>query len=481
MKYLRFYIIAVIISTLAFSALVLPRQVLGAGNGTVRVSAPTEAVAGGTPFTVSILVEPISAIAGAQFNLGFNPALVTVNSVAEGNLFKQNGASTYFFPGAINNNSGTISGACGVIITPGQTISIGGTLAVVNCTAKSGTGTSQLNLSNVVVGDINGQVVPLSVVNGQVGVNTIPASPNPTPTSIPTPSPSTAPSSGPRPTTSSNPPANGGNSGDRQYLTEYMILPGVFSQDVTLKTYDGIINLFIPQNTNGKTAEGWALSYLVLKPAESVNQRPGPQDESIVGLAYDLGPEGTVFDPPIKLSIIYDPAKIPAGFAETDLIIGYWDETTGHWIKLDGCQVNTTSHVITVPLSHFSIYVVVAYPSEAPTTIASILPTSSMPLSLAGNDPVYTATPEKSSIPNIANSVTDEPEYPVEINSANLPVRESMNSSDSITPASPINETKEISLWMLAEITGISMALASLVAFTIIFIRHRLVNSGHYK
>jgi len=33
-----------------------------------------------------------------------------------------------------------------------------------------------------------------------------------------------------------------------------MTQPGVFSQAVGIKTYDGILNLSIPANTTGKTA-----------------------------------------------------------------------------------------------------------------------------------------------------------------------------------------------------------------------------------
>jgi len=55
----------------------------------------------------NITVQPNNPVAGAQFNLSFNPSLVTINSVTEGNLFNQGGASTYFMAGTINNAAGT--------------------------------------------------------------------------------------------------------------------------------------------------------------------------------------------------------------------------------------------------------------------------------------------------------------------------------------------------------------------------------------
>ena len=140
----------------------------------VSVSAPTQPVSSGAQFTVNITVQPNNSIAGAQFNLSFNPSLVTANSVSEGNLLKQNGASTYFSPGQIDNNAGTISGVAGAITTPGQTVSASGTFAVITFTAGSAMGTCSLTLSNVIIGDINGQAVPVSTSNGQVLTNGLP-------------------------------------------------------------------------------------------------------------------------------------------------------------------------------------------------------------------------------------------------------------------------------------------------------------------
>jgi hypothetical protein len=136
----------------------------------VSVSAPSE-VEAGEQFTVSIMVEPGTAVAGVQFNLSFDQSLVTASSVAEGTLLSQGGAATYFNPGTINNTAGTISGVAGAIITPGQTVSTAGTFATITLTAGTEGGACSLTLSGVVVGDANGQSVPVSVINGQVAIN----------------------------------------------------------------------------------------------------------------------------------------------------------------------------------------------------------------------------------------------------------------------------------------------------------------------
>lgn len=471
MNYLRKCIGIAIVSFIAFSALIWPGQVFGVGNTTVGVSAQGEAVSSGSQFTIDILVQPGSAIAGAQFNLTFDPSLVTVNSVTEGNLFKQNGANTYFVPGQINNNTGTVSGVCGVITTPGQTISSVGTLAIIACTARSATGTSRLELFNVVVGDSNGKAISLNVVNGQVSVNSSPTSPTPTPTLTSTPAPVPPPPS----STPSAPPASGGISGERQYLTEYMTQPGVFNQDVFLKSYDGILNLSIPGNTTVKTAEGWALSYIVLKPVESENQRPLVQDGNIVGLSYSLGPEGTVFDPPITISIVYDPAKIPARILETSLVIGYWNDTKGRWIALDNCQVDIARHNITAPLSHFSSYAVIGYPLKVPAPIANNMSTSTTSASLPQyeNNPLNTPPQEINPAPTTTDTFIETNEYTAVTSFASDFTPEIADSQESNTPVSP-TYAKEISLSLLAKITSIAIALSALVTFAIIYIRHHL-------
>ena len=83
-----------------------------------------------------------------QFDLSFDPSLLTANGVTEGNLF---GGSTFFMAGTINNTAGTIVGVADLPI--GGSVSSPGTVATISFTAKTATGTSPLNLSNVGVAD----------------------------------------------------------------------------------------------------------------------------------------------------------------------------------------------------------------------------------------------------------------------------------------------------------------------------------------
>jgi hypothetical protein len=166
-KQLRTLVIFLLLSVAVFT----PGLAVAAGNAVVSVSVPVGAPSPGEQFTISINVQPNNAIAGMQFDLSFNPDIVTVDSIAEGNLLTQHGAGTFFNAGEIDNATGTVTGVFGVIISPGQAVATAGTFAVITMTAGSARGSSPLTLSNVIIGDIEGNSIPLTVNNGTISVN----------------------------------------------------------------------------------------------------------------------------------------------------------------------------------------------------------------------------------------------------------------------------------------------------------------------
>jgi hypothetical protein len=171
-KHTHNFVKAIIISFTVVLALITYSFPIYATDGTtvVSISTPVQPVEPGEEFQISIIIQPDNAIAGAQFSLSFNPSLVTVSSVSEGNLLKQNGASTYFNPGQIDNTTGVITGVTGAIIDPGQTVSTGGTFAVITMTAGLPNTTCPLTLSNVILGDLQAQSVLIDVVPGNITI-----------------------------------------------------------------------------------------------------------------------------------------------------------------------------------------------------------------------------------------------------------------------------------------------------------------------
>jgi parallel beta-helix repeat protein len=140
---------------------------------TINITPSTKTVLPGA-FTVNVTVEPEVPIAGVQFDLNFDPSLLRANNVTEGNLLKQGGANTYFYSGTIDNAAGTITCVASAITTPGETVSTPGVFATIQMTAKTAAGTSTLDLSNVIVGDINGNPVAIAANDGSVRISTAP-------------------------------------------------------------------------------------------------------------------------------------------------------------------------------------------------------------------------------------------------------------------------------------------------------------------
>ncbi len=154
-----------VLLVMALGLLCFPGAASAAETTSVSISTPTESIESGKQFSISIVVVPGTAIAGMQFDLHFDPSLVTVDDIKEGDLLEQDGASTFFNAGNIDNQAGIVRGAFGAITSPGQTVSSQGTFATVTLTARKQSASCPLSLSSVIVGDIDGNSVPVSLGN----------------------------------------------------------------------------------------------------------------------------------------------------------------------------------------------------------------------------------------------------------------------------------------------------------------------------
>jgi hypothetical protein len=139
---------------------------------------------------------------------------------------------------------------------------------------------------------------------------------------------------------------------------------GVVQDDVEYSTPDGILEISISGGTTAKTEGGEPLQSIEV---EQVCEGfpPPPVGAYIVGCAYDLGPDGAVFNPPITITLNYDPGQIPAGVAEEDLVIAYYNVATGQWVILPS-TVDTVNNTITAEVSHLTLFAV--YAPAAPVT-----------------------------------------------------------------------------------------------------------------
>jgi len=151
---------------------------------------------------------------------------------------------------------------------------------------------------------------------------------------------------------------------------------GVVQEDVAYDAGDDTLSAHIASGTVAKDATGKALETITVD-LVCFGYPPPPANAYVIGCAYDFGPEGATFDPPITITLKYDPGLIPAGIAETDLCIAYYDQSKGKWVKLVS-TVDTVNKVITAEVSGFTMFAVYAEapaPTETPTPPPTATPT----------------------------------------------------------------------------------------------------------
>ena len=152
--------------------------VISIGSGSAAVESPIllvadQIVAPNQQFKVNITIDPAVPITGAQFNLLFDSPIATVNSITEGNLFTQNGASTIFNGGTIDDNAGTVTDVYSLILGA-TSVSTSGTMATISLTAGGSTGRLDLNLSNVIISDANSNAASYTITDTSVLIDTEP-------------------------------------------------------------------------------------------------------------------------------------------------------------------------------------------------------------------------------------------------------------------------------------------------------------------
>ncbi len=140
---------------------------------------------------------------------------------------------------------------------------------------------------------------------------------------------------------------------------------GIFEEPVTAFSDDELCTLTIDEGTVGLTED--------LEPLDEItilreDEPPAPPEDADIVLAYDLGPDGATFEPAITLTFSYDPADIPEG--KDVLVVAYYDETAEAWVYLEGV-VDPVTKTITVSISHFTTFAIIARAPPPPPVPAA--------------------------------------------------------------------------------------------------------------
>ena len=140
-------------------------------------------------------------------------------------------------------------------------------------------------------------------------------------------------------------------------VSSFVSADGTFTATIVIESADGECGLTINEGTTGLSGEGDPLAEIAVT---KMQDPPAPPENShIIGLAYDLGPDGATFNPPMTLTITYDESLIPEGIAEENLVIAMWDEDAGEWVELPS-TVDPINHTITALVGHFTTFAIIA-------------------------------------------------------------------------------------------------------------------------
>ena len=124
-------------------------------------STDTTNVRVGDTFTIHINAEKVANLAGWQFDLTFDPDVLEVVEVSEGDFLKMSGGTTFFQQETIDNTAGEITDLTAALISEGGVTGTG-TLLSVTFLAKAG-GESQIALHNFQLGSNTGEIIPAGV------------------------------------------------------------------------------------------------------------------------------------------------------------------------------------------------------------------------------------------------------------------------------------------------------------------------------
>ena len=131
----------------------------------------------GDTFTLDLRAENVFDLAGWQFDIAFDPAVLEAIDVSEGDFLKTNSGTTFFQGGTIDNAAGKITGLSAARLST-QGVNGTGTLLQVRFKAKSD-GDTRLVLQNFEFGAITGDLIPAGphevriVVEGQLATGDV--------------------------------------------------------------------------------------------------------------------------------------------------------------------------------------------------------------------------------------------------------------------------------------------------------------------
>ncbi|WMW23131.1 PGF-pre-PGF domain-containing protein [Methanolobus mangrovi] len=136
----------------------------------VSISPSSQSIGANQEFDVYINIDPETPIAGAQLDILYDPDMLSVSSVNEGDFFKQDGTMSIFIGGTVDDSQGRVNGLFAVTLGKAE-ISTEGTFAHITFIASDTKGDCVIDISNVILSNSDGLSVPVTTHTAQVTIN----------------------------------------------------------------------------------------------------------------------------------------------------------------------------------------------------------------------------------------------------------------------------------------------------------------------
>ncbi len=120
----------------------------------------------GLTVNLPIDISSVTDLYGFQFDVLYDPAIVQLLSIDEGDFLSSTGL-TFFIPGSIDNTAGLASFTANTLLGAVSGASGTGILAIFNFQPIA-VGTTSLDISNVLLLDSNLDPIPFTVSSGQI-------------------------------------------------------------------------------------------------------------------------------------------------------------------------------------------------------------------------------------------------------------------------------------------------------------------------
>ena len=141
----------------------------GANGGTVvKVDPASQTIAAGDAFHVEVIVENVTNMKACGAILNFDPGVMQVTGIIEGDFLKTGGGTIGF--GMWDNTTGTADFSYALTFPGGTPVTGSGTLATIEFEACTPADTCDLSLTDVELIDASDEEMPTDVSNGAVTI-----------------------------------------------------------------------------------------------------------------------------------------------------------------------------------------------------------------------------------------------------------------------------------------------------------------------